>query len=102
MKRQVSPKAIDKMKTRVRELTSRSKGWSFRQVTAALRRYLLGWQAYFRLAETPSVFVAPPSVTGPARVMLPPAPAVAAEGPATVVLALMSVKALCRVMALTV
>jgi RNA-directed DNA polymerase len=58
VKRRVSPKAIDKMKARVRELTSRSKGWSVRQVVAALRRYLLGWQAYFRLAETPSVLTA--------------------------------------------
>jgi RNA-directed DNA polymerase len=56
VKRRVAPKAIDKMKARVRELTSRSKGWSFRQVAAALRRYLLGWLAYFRLAETPSAF----------------------------------------------
>jgi len=56
VKRRVTPKAIDKMKARVRELTSRSKGWSFKQVVATLRRYLLGWRAYFRLAETPSVF----------------------------------------------
>jgi RNA-directed DNA polymerase len=57
VKRRVAPKAIDKMKTRVRELTARANGHSFRQVAAALRRYLLGWQAYFRLAETPSAFV---------------------------------------------
>jgi RNA-directed DNA polymerase len=56
VKRQVSPKAIDKMKARIRELTARSRGWSLRQVVAALRRYLLGWKAYFGLAETPSVF----------------------------------------------
>jgi RNA-directed DNA polymerase len=55
VKRRVAPKAIDKMKARVRELTSRSKGWSFKQVVATLRRYLLGWRAYFRLSETPSV-----------------------------------------------
>jgi RNA-directed DNA polymerase len=58
VKRGVSPKAIDKMKARVRELTSRAKGWSFADVVATLRRYLLGWNAYFGLAETPSVFVA--------------------------------------------
>jgi len=56
VKRQVSPKAIDKMKARVRELTARSKGWSVTRVSATLRRYLLGWQAYFGRAETPSVF----------------------------------------------
>ena len=56
VKRRVSPNAIDKMKARVREMTARSKGWSLAHVVAMLRRYLLGWQAYFRLAETPSVF----------------------------------------------
>ena len=48
--------AIDKMKARVRELTARSNGRSLAHVIVELRRYLLGWQAYFRLAETPSVF----------------------------------------------
>jgi hypothetical protein len=57
VKRRVSPKAIDKMKERVRDLTSRSKGWSFAEVLIALRRYLLGWKGYFGLAETPSMFV---------------------------------------------
>jgi len=56
VKRRVAPKAIDKMKARVRELTARSNGRSVTQVITALRRYLLGWLAYFRLAETPSVF----------------------------------------------
>jgi len=56
VKRQASPKAIDKMKARVRKMTARSNGWSLTHVVSMLRRYLLGWQAYFRLAETPSVF----------------------------------------------
>lgn len=56
VKRQVCPKAIDTMKARVREMTARSNGWSLPYVMSMLRRYLLGWQAYFRLAETPSVF----------------------------------------------
>jgi RNA-directed DNA polymerase len=56
VKRQVSPKAMDKMRARVREITARSNGWSLSHVIVVLRRYLLGWQAYFRLAETPSVF----------------------------------------------
>ncbi len=56
VKRGVSPKAIDTMKARVRDLTSRSKGWSFEDVVVTLRRYLLGWKAYFGMAETPSDF----------------------------------------------
>jgi group II intron reverse transcriptase/maturase len=58
VKRQVSPKAIDTMKARVREMTARSNGRSLAHVVVTLRRYLLGWQAYFRLAETPRVFAA--------------------------------------------
>jgi group II intron reverse transcriptase/maturase len=56
VKRQVSPKAIDKMRARVREVTARSNGRSLAYVVVVLRGYLLGWQAYFRLAETPSAF----------------------------------------------
>jgi RNA-directed DNA polymerase len=56
VKRQVSPAAIDKMKARVREVTARSNGWSLAYVIVVLRRYLLGWQAYFGMAETPSAF----------------------------------------------
>ena len=55
-RRLVAPKAMEKLKARVRELTSRSRGWSLSAVVKALRRYLLGWKAYFGLAETPSTF----------------------------------------------
>ncbi len=56
VKREVSPKAMNVMKARVRELTARSGGRSLVQVVAKLRRYLLGWNAYFQLADTPSEF----------------------------------------------
>ena len=56
VKREVSPKAMSKMKARVRELTTRSGGRSLVRVVAALRRYLLGWKGYFQLADTPSTF----------------------------------------------
>src|SRR6185295_4301555 len=39
-----------------RQLTRRNAGRSLPQITARLREYLLGWKAYFRLAETPGVF----------------------------------------------
>jgi hypothetical protein len=44
------------MKERLREITSRSGGRSIGQVVTALRSYLVGWLAYFRLADTPKVF----------------------------------------------
>jgi group II intron reverse transcriptase/maturase len=56
IKRRVAPKALRKMKDRIRELTARSGGRSIRQVVRALRSYLVGWRAYFRLADTPKAF----------------------------------------------
>jgi len=57
VKRRVAPKALRKMKERVREMTSRTGGRSLVQVVRTLRSYLVGWRAYFRLAATPAVFV---------------------------------------------
>jgi RNA-directed DNA polymerase len=56
IKRRVAPKALRAMKERVRQITRRSGGRSLPQVIAELRRYLLGWRAYFQLADTPGVF----------------------------------------------
>ncbi len=56
VKREVSPKAMNLMKARVRELTARSGGRSLVQVVTKLRRYLLGWKGYFQLADTPRAF----------------------------------------------
>ena len=58
IKRRVAPKALVKMKARVRAITSRSGGRSIAQVVTALRRYLVGWRNYFRLADTPRVLAA--------------------------------------------
>ena len=43
-------------KQRVRELTCRSGGRSLAQVVKQLRAYVLGWKAYFRMADTPGVW----------------------------------------------
>jgi RNA-directed DNA polymerase len=56
LRRRVAPQAIERMKERVRELTRRSAGRSLAQMCKPLGRYLTGWRAYFRLAETPRVF----------------------------------------------
>ena len=56
VKRRVAVKALEAMKTRVRELTARNRGRSMKTVFADLRSYLKGWKEYFRLAETPRVF----------------------------------------------
>lgn len=56
IKRRVAPQALEKMKARVREMTSRSGGRSLTHVVMLLRSYLVGWRAYFRLADTPGIF----------------------------------------------
>ena len=56
VKRRVSKKAIQAMQDRVREITKRNRGRSIGQVIAELRRYLVGWKGYYRLADTPKIF----------------------------------------------
>ena len=55
VKRRIAPKALAAMKDRVRELTKRTRGRSIAQIVQDLRSYLIGWKAYFRLADTPRV-----------------------------------------------
>ena len=56
VKRRIAPTALATMKDRIRAITSRCGGRSIEQVVTELRRYLVGWRAYFRLADTPQVF----------------------------------------------
>lgn len=56
IKRRVATKAMATFKQRVRQLTRRSGGRSLEQVAERLRSYVLGWKAYFRLADTPKVW----------------------------------------------
>jgi len=56
IKRRVATKAMARFKQRVRQLTRRSGGRSLEQVAERLRSYVLGWKAYFRLADTPKVW----------------------------------------------
>ena len=56
IKRRVADKAMATFKQRVRELTRRSCGYSLDKVVKQLRVYVLGWKAYFQLADTPGVW----------------------------------------------
>jgi|GraSoiStandDraft_57_1057295.scaffolds.fasta_scaffold45200_3 RNA-directed DNA polymerase len=56
-KRRIAPKAVDRFKERVRDLTSRSRGVSIEQMAEELSRYLRGWLGYFGKCETPSVLM---------------------------------------------
>jgi RNA-directed DNA polymerase len=56
-KRRIAPKAVDRFKERIRELTSRTRGVSTERMAAELTQYLWGWIGYFGKCETPSVLV---------------------------------------------
>ena len=56
VKRRVARKAVMAFRQRVRWLTRRSGGRSIQQVVDGLRPLLLGWRAYFRLAQTTGVW----------------------------------------------
>lgn len=56
VKRAVSRKALATFRQNVRWRTRRSGGRSMAQVIERVRPYLLGWKAYFGLAQTPRVW----------------------------------------------
>ena len=56
VKRRVADKPMATFKQRIRQLTRRSGGRSMAQVIERLKPYLLGWKAYFGLAQTPKVW----------------------------------------------
>lgn len=56
VKRAASHKACETFRPNVRWLTRRNGGRSFSEVIDGLRPYVLGWKAYFSLAQTPSVW----------------------------------------------
>jgi RNA-directed DNA polymerase len=53
--RQIAPKAIQRFKLRVRELTRRTGGVSLAKLVEPLARYLIGWRGYFGFCQTPTV-----------------------------------------------
>lgn len=56
VKRAVAKKALETFKQKIRQLTRRSGGRSIAQVIEQLRSYVLGWKAYFGLAQTAGVW----------------------------------------------
>lgn len=53
-RRRVSPRAVDKLKDRIRELTNRNRGASSATVVKDLTLYLRGWKQYFGICEVPT------------------------------------------------
>jgi RNA-directed DNA polymerase len=56
VKRGVADKPMASFKQRVRQLTRRSGGRNMAEVIVKLKPWLLGWKAYFGLAQTPGVW----------------------------------------------
>ena len=56
VKRAVADKALVIFKRRIRQITRRTCGRNLNEVAEELRRYVPGWKAYFKLAQTPKVF----------------------------------------------
>src|SRR5579864_1824803 len=58
VKRVIAPKALDRFKRRIREVTRRAKGVSMETTMEELAPYLRGWRSYFGFCETPEVLIA--------------------------------------------
>jgi RNA-directed DNA polymerase len=57
VKRVIAPKALDRFKRRIREITRRAKGVSIQKTIEELASYMRGWRSYFGFCETPEVLV---------------------------------------------
>jgi group II intron maturase/reverse transcriptase-like protein len=53
--RRIAPKALDKFKMQVRDMTRRTRGTSLQQLIEDLTPYLIGWRGYFGFCQTPRV-----------------------------------------------
>lgn len=54
-RRRIAPKALDRFKERIREITGRNRGRKLEHVIQELGEYVTGWRGYFGFCETPSV-----------------------------------------------
>ncbi len=57
VKRVIAPKALDRFKRRIREITRRAKGVSLKTTIEELAPYMRGWRSYFGFCETPEVLL---------------------------------------------
>jgi RNA-directed DNA polymerase len=57
VKRVIAPKALDRFKRRIREITRRAKGVSMKATIEELAPYMRGWRGYFGFCETPEVLI---------------------------------------------
>jgi len=54
-RRRIAPQSLARFRSRVREMTRRTRGKSLAQIVKELSVYLIGWRGYFGFCQTPSV-----------------------------------------------
>jgi RNA-directed DNA polymerase len=57
VKRVIAPKALERFKQRIREITQKAKGVSMETTMEELAPYMRGWRSYFGFCETPEVLI---------------------------------------------
>jgi RNA-directed DNA polymerase len=57
VKRAIAPKALDRFKQRIREITRRAKSVSTKTTIEELAPYMRGWRSYFGFCETPEMLI---------------------------------------------
>jgi RNA-directed DNA polymerase len=57
VKRVIAPKALDRFKRRILEITRRAKGVSMETTMDDLAPYMRGWRSYYGFCETPEVLI---------------------------------------------
>jgi RNA-directed DNA polymerase len=55
--RTIVPKALERFKQRIRDITRRARGASVGTIMAELAAYMRGWRGYFGFCETPQVLL---------------------------------------------
>ena len=53
--RRIAPKALDKFKGQIRDMTRPTRGFSLQQLIKELKPYIVGWRGYFGFCQTPRV-----------------------------------------------
>src|SRR6266571_4049428 len=57
IRRRIAPKAVQRFKERIREITRQAKGVSLETTIAKLAPYMRGWRGYFGFCETPDLLI---------------------------------------------
>ena len=57
IRRAIAPKALERFKDKIREITRQAKGVSIETTVKKLATYMVGWRGYFGFCETPEVLI---------------------------------------------